>query len=190
MIAIAVRPIATPTRARRMSALPMMRIASGALTSMTQMPAISMNSPSPAASIRYSGQWLLSAVRAWPISASRSEFGIEGHATIDEQRDPVDVIAVVRSEPHRGARNVLGLADALVGHEPHQRLVRFRSGPCVRVDRRACRARREAVDADAARRQLLRDRLHQHHHAALRGGVIDVPGPRDHLVHRAHTDDL
>src|SRR5689334_13428032 len=117
MIAIAVRPIATPTRARRMSGLPMMRIAPGALPSITQTPAVIMNSPSPVASIRYSGQWLLSAARARLISASRGEFGVERHATIDEKRDPVDVIAVVRREPHRGARDVLGLADALVGHQ-------------------------------------------------------------------------
>src|SRR5438270_11242978 len=142
MIAIAVRPIATPTRARRISGLPMTRMAPGALTSITQMPAIIMNTPSPAASIRYSGQWLLSVMYPRLISASRGEFGIEGHAAIDEQRDPVDVIAVVGGEPHRGARDVLGLANALVGHEPHQRLVGFRSRPCVRVDRRACRARR------------------------------------------------
>src|SRR5690348_11629234 len=142
MIAIAVRPIATPTRARRMSGLTMAWSTPGALTSITQTPAVIMKSPSPAASIRYSGQWLLSAARARLISASRGEFGVEGHADIDEQGHAVDVIAVVRRGPHRGERDVLGLADAIVGHEPHQRLVRFRSGPCVRVDRRARRARR------------------------------------------------
>src|SRR5438094_2638334 len=167
MIAIAVRPIATPTKARRISGLPMTRIAPGALTSMTQMPAISMNSPSPAASITYSGQWLLSAVRAWPISASRGEFGIEGHATIDEQRHAVDVVAVIGGEPNRSAGDVFGLADALVRHQPHQRLIGLGRRPRVSVDRRAGGAGRQPVDPDPARRQFLGDRLHQHHHAAF-----------------------
>src|ERR1051325_9323092 len=114
MSAIAVRPIATPTRARRMSGLAMAWSTPGALTSITQTPAMIMKAPSPAASIRYSGQWLLSAARARLISASRGEFGIEGHATIDAPRAPVNVIAVVRREPHRGARDVLGLTDAFV----------------------------------------------------------------------------
>src|SRR6516164_7446293 len=122
MIAIAVRPIAMPTTARRISGLATARIVPGALTSITQIPATIMNAPSPAASIRYSGQWLPSAARAWPISAPRCEFGVERHAAIDEQGDAVDVVAVVRCEPHCGTRDVFGLADTLVRDEasaPH-----------------------------------------------------------------------
>src|SRR6516162_3172198 len=178
MIAIAVRPIATPTIARRISGLATARIAPGALTSITHIPATIMNAPRPAASIRYSGQWLLSAARTSLISAPRGESGVERHAAIDEQSDPVDIVAVVGGQPNRSAGDVFGLADALVWHEPHQRLVSLRRRPRGGVDRRAGGARCEAVDPDAARRQLLGDRLHQHHDPALRGGVIGVSGPR------------
>src|SRR6516225_10312623 len=123
MIAIAVRPIAMPTTPRRISGLATARIVPGALTSITQIPATIMNAPSPAASIRYSGQWLPSAAPARSISAPRCEFGVERHAAIDKQGDPVDVVAVVGGEPHCGSRDVFGLADALIRHESHQRLV-------------------------------------------------------------------
>src|SRR6516162_4946645 len=137
MIAIAVRPIATPTIARRISGLATARIAPGALTSITHVPATIMNAPSPAASIRYSGQWLLSAARTSHISAPRGEAGVERHAAIDEQGDAVDIVAVVGGEPHCGTGDVFGLADALIRHEPHQGLVSLRRRPRGGVDRRA-----------------------------------------------------
>src|SRR6516164_396466 len=99
MIAIAVRPIAMPTTPRRISGLATARIVPGALTSITQMPATIMNAPSPAASIRYSGQWLPSAARAGPISAPRREFGVQCHTAVDKQGDAVDVVAFVRCKP-------------------------------------------------------------------------------------------
>src|SRR6516164_4457322 len=162
MIAIAVRPIASPISARRMSGLATVRTAPGVSTSMTQIPAMTMNTPSPAASIKYSGQWLKSVERARLISAPRSEFGVERHAAIDEQSDPVDIVAVVGGQPNRSARYVFGFTDPLVGHEPHQRLVSLRRRPRGGVDRRARGTRCEAIDPDAARCQLLGDRLHQH----------------------------
>src|SRR6516165_7737486 len=137
MIAIAVRPIAMPTTPRRISGLATARIVPGALTSITQIPATIMNRPSPAASIRYSGQWLPSAARARSMSAPRCEFGIERHAAIDEQGDPVDVITVVRCKPDSRSRNVFWLADTLVRDEVHQRLIRDRRRPGSRIDRRA-----------------------------------------------------
>src|SRR5947208_2924030 len=82
-----------------------------------------MNSPSPAASIRYSGQCWQSTARTSTISASRREFGVEGHAAVDEQRDAVYIIAGVGGQPDGGTGDVFGLADALVRHEPHQRLI-------------------------------------------------------------------
>src|SRR4051794_29520755 len=92
----------------------------GALASITQNPAVTMNAPSPAASIRYSGKWAFSAPRAALISAPRGELGVQRHPAIDEQRAPVAVIAVGGGEPARGASDVVGPADPLVRHEPHQ----------------------------------------------------------------------
>src|SRR5271165_6272478 len=122
MIAIAVNPIAAPISKRCRSGLATARIALGVLRSTTQIPATTMNTASPEASIRYSCQWLR---RAAAMSASVREFGIEGHPTVDEQSDAVDVVAVVGGKPDGRARDVVGFADALVGHQPHQRVVRL-----------------------------------------------------------------
>src|SRR6516165_9769450 len=81
---------------------------------MTQTPAMIMNSPRPAASIRYSGQWRRRASIASLISAARREFRVKGHAAIDKQRDPVDVITVVRGKPDSRSGNVFRLANAFV----------------------------------------------------------------------------
>ena len=78
-----------------------------------------------------------------------------------------DVIRRVGGEPHGRARDVVGLADALVGHERHEIGVGRGRRPSLRVDRRADRARRDAVDADAMGRELLGDRAHHHHDSAL-----------------------
>src|SRR4051794_20025672 len=108
---MAVRPIAAPTRARRRLGSRMTASIGGAVASITQKPAVTMKTPSPAASIRYSGQWAFSAPRAALISAPRGEFGVQRHPAVDEQRDPVDVITVVGGQPDRGAGDVVGLAD-------------------------------------------------------------------------------
>src|SRR6516164_11846576 len=122
MIAIAVNPIATPIIVRCRSGLATARSALGVLRSTTQIPAMTMNTASPTASIRYSCQWIR---RAAAMSASAREFGIEGHPAVDKQSDAVDVVAVVGSKPDGGARDVVGFADALVGDQPHQRVVRL-----------------------------------------------------------------
>src|SRR6516164_882320 len=122
MIAIAVNPIATPISVRCRPGLATARIALGVLRSSTQVPAMTINTASPAASIRYSCQWIR---RAAAMSASVREFGIEGHPTVDKQSDAVDVVAIVGSKPDGGARDVVGFADAFVGHQPRQRVVRL-----------------------------------------------------------------
>src|SRR6516162_6826852 len=122
MIAIAVNPIATPISMRCRVGLAMAWIALGVLRNTTQVPAMTMNTASPAASIRYSGQWLR---RAAATSTSVRKLGVERHPTVDKQSDAVDVVAVVRGKPHGGARDVVGFADALVGHQSHQRIVRL-----------------------------------------------------------------
>src|SRR3954453_8355834 len=147
---MAVSPIATPISARRRSGFCTALATGGALISITHSPAAIMKTPSPAISIRYSGQCARSAARAAPhpaagitpetapdmsagialgMSAPGGEFGVQRHAAIDEQRDAVDVIAVVGGQPDRGAGDVVGFADPLVGHQPHQRLVRLRGRP-------------------------------------------------------------
>src|SRR5262249_27758703 len=120
----------------------------------------------------------------------RLESGIKGHAAVDEQGRPVDVIRVVRRKPHRGAADVLRLADPAIRDELEELPQRLRRAPRVLVDRRADRAGRDAVHADAEWRNLLGDGLHHHHHAAFGRGIVHVPGPRDDLVHRADADDL
>src|SRR3954467_7111387 len=147
---MAVSPIANPISARRRSGFCTALATGGALISITHSPAAIIKAPSPAASIRYSGQCARSAARAAlhpapgitpktapdmsagisrGMSAPGGEFGVQRHAAIDEQRDAVDVIAVVGSPPDRGAGDVVGFADPLVRHQPHQRLVCFRGGP-------------------------------------------------------------
>src|SRR6266849_573230 len=138
MIATAVSPIATPIKPRRRSGLAIAWCSgdAGCSSSITQSPATTMNTPSPTASIRYSGQCWRSAARAPSsctlanatpaISAPRREFWVEGHAAVDEKGDAVDIVAGVRREPDGGAGDVFGLADALVWHQPHQRLIGLR----------------------------------------------------------------
>src|SRR5215831_5530483 len=125
MSAMAVRPIATPIKARRRLGLAIASCsgAPGCSDSITQIPAITMNTPSPAASIRYSGQCWRSAAPAAVISAPRCEFGREGHAAVDKQGNSVNVVALVGGKPHGGAGDVIRLTDALVRDQPHQRLV-------------------------------------------------------------------
>src|SRR6266581_3288788 len=137
MIATAVMPIATPIKTRRRSGLAIARCSGepGCSKSIKNTPALTMNTPSPAASIKYSGQCWKSAARTSAISTSRCEFGVEGHAAVDEQGDAVDIIAGVGRQPDRGTGNVLWLADALVGHEAHQCLIGRGRRPGFGVDR-------------------------------------------------------
>src|SRR5712691_12728189 len=152
MSAMAVSPIATPIKARRRSGLAIAWYsgAPGCSSSITQIPATTMNTPSPAASIRYSCQCWRSDARAASISAPRREFGVERHAPVDKQGNAVDVVAGVGGKPDGGTGDVFGLADALVGHQPHQRLIGLRRRPRVGVDRRPGGAGRQPVHADPA----------------------------------------
>src|SRR6516164_987029 len=148
MIAIAVRPMAMPIRARRRSVLGIACASAdrGCSSSMAQTPAMIMNTPRPVASIRYSGQWRRKASDASLISAPGGEFRVKGHAAIDEQRDPVDVITVVRGKPDSRSGNIFGLANAFVRDETHQCVIRFRCRPRSHIDRRARRPGREPID--------------------------------------------
>src|SRR5919106_1008021 len=246
MMAIAVTPMIRPISARRSigSGTPSASGEPGWNRSEPNRPAETMNRPSPAASIRYSGQWRrrasagpaagpaarsawrFRAVAAWDadfappvrsvtstagssptmkastsvggaaswsarvISAAGLEAGIEGHAAVDVQRRAGDVVGLVRGQPHGRPRDVLGLADALVGDELQELGVGLGRLPRLAVDRRADRARADAVDPDAVRRDLLGDRLHHQHDAALGRRIVDVPRPGNRVVHRAHADDL
>ncbi len=67
------------------------------------------------------------------------ETRVERHAAIDEQGGTGDVVGVVGGQPHRRARNVLGLADATVGDQPKQLRQRLVVVPSLLVDRRTYR---------------------------------------------------
>src|SRR5215467_5330941 len=115
---IAVAPIAIPIKARRMSGSGSMPRTGdcGYSSNVPKAPAEIMNSARPAASIKYSGQ-------CPPPSSAFGETGIEGHAAVDEQRRANDIIGIVGREPHDRPRDILGLADPLVGHQGHQLVV-------------------------------------------------------------------
>src|SRR5512132_3461658 len=118
------------------------------------------------------------------------EARVAGHATVDEQRRPGDVVGHIRGEIDRSLRDILRLADALVWHKLHQVRVGLRALPSVGVDVGSAGSGPDGVYPDAIRRQFLRQALHHHLDAPLAGGVIDVAGPWDHLVDRTHADDL
>src|SRR3954465_15231566 len=124
------------------------------------------------------------------VSTAARELGIERHPAVDVERDAVHVVGVVAREPDGGLADVLGLADAPVRDERQERAERFRRAPGRGVDRRPDGARRDRVHADLERRELLRERLHEEHHAALRRRVVGVPRPGNLLVYRAHAQDL
>src|SRR5262249_13992979 len=155
-----------------------------------------MNKPSPAASIKYSGQWsrrLFNACEvmdALCLSAVLRESRVERHAAIDEQRGAIDVVGIVGSEPDRRTRNVDGLADSLVRNERHQLVIGFFGLPGCGIDWCPNGPGRDAVDANATRGKLLGEAFHQQHDAAFRCRVIGVSSPRNELVHRAHEYDL
>src|SRR5471030_962162 len=115
---------------------------------------------------------------------------IQRHAAVHEQGCANHIVAVVRSQPDRRPADILALANPAVGHELEQRLQRFGVVPRRLVDRRADSARCDRIYADPVRRDFLRERFHHHLDAALRRRVVDMPGPRNHFVHRAHADDL
>src|SRR6516162_623007 len=124
---IAVAPIAIPIRARRTSGSGSMPRTGdcGYSSNVPKAAAEIMNSARPTASIKYSGQcpWTASIAPdaiARSTSSAFGKTGIEGHAAVDEQRRADDIIGIVGSEPHDRPRDILGLADPLVGHQGHQ----------------------------------------------------------------------
>src|SRR6266446_7284699 len=123
-------------------------------------------------------------------SAAGSELGIKGHSAVDVHARAGNVVRIVGSEKYRGLADVFGLADPLVGNEPHQGRVGFRRAPGGGIDGRPDRARRDAVHADAVRGHLLRQAFHHQHNPALGCGVVHMASPGDDLMHGADADDL
>src|SRR5262249_22778268 len=56
-------------------------------------------------------------------SSARRESWKQGHAAIDEQRRADHVVGLIGGEPNGGSADIIGLSDAAVGHQPHQRIV-------------------------------------------------------------------
>src|SRR5919106_4013890 len=119
----------SPMTARRVSSPGMASAAGepGWKRSVPKSPAETMKRPSPAASMRYSGQWCRSASAgpaaraarttsifpgAAVISAPGLEAWIERHAAIDEDAGAGDVVGLVRGKPGDHAADVVDLADA------------------------------------------------------------------------------
>src|SRR5215831_10928795 len=121
---------------------------------------------------------------------TRGKTGEQGHATIDVQADPCHIVGSVGRQPDRRVANVCGLADALVGHQRHQGVIGFGRVPGCGVDWGPDGAWGNAVDADAIGRHLLREAFHHQPHPALRGGIVDMPGPGDDFMDGTDADDL
>jgi hypothetical protein len=83
------------------------------------------------------------------VSSFIGEARVERHASIDEERRPDYIVRGIAGQPHGGTANVFRLADAAVGNQGQQPLVRFIGIPGLAVDRRANSARRDGIDADA-----------------------------------------
>ena len=81
-------------------------------------------------------------------SASR-ESRIQCHATVNKKGGAGHIIGGIGHQPSRSSRNVIGLADALVGHQGHQVAIGVSRGPSIGIDGFADRARSNAVDANA-----------------------------------------
>src|SRR4051794_40943207 len=73
------------------------------------------------------------------LSAPRREPRVERHAAVDVERRAGHVVGLVGGQPDGGAGDVLGLADPLVGDQPHQVGVGLGRLPGGGVDRRVDR---------------------------------------------------
>src|SRR5258705_193156 len=87
-------------------------------------------------------------------SSSGLKARVQRHAAIHEQADAVHIVRVVGREPYRGAADLGGLADALIGNELQQVLVGLGGIPRLHVDVRTDRVRTDRVDQDAYRSEL------------------------------------
>src|SRR3984957_670894 len=109
------------------------------------------------------------------------------HPAVDMQRLSGDVGGLGAGEVNRGGGDLLGRAEALHGnrrHEPGALVVAQLIG-----HRRPDEARRDAVDGDAAGRDLGGDRFRHGDHRGFRGGVIRLAGIAGDPADRADRDD-
>src|SRR5581483_1790918 len=82
-------------------------------------------------------------------SAARFEPRIQCHSAIHEDGCAMDVIRIIRPQPHGDAPDVIGFTDAFVRDEFHQLAVRLGCAPRFHVDRCANCAGGDAVDPNA-----------------------------------------
>src|SRR5271165_5960972 len=142
---MAVNPIAAPVSnlRRKASGITACSGEAGDSSSKVNTPAETMNIPNAQASMKYSGQCAaglrLAAAVTGSATASTSGFesGVQSHSAVDEQADAVHVVRVIRCQPHGGAADFIGFADALVRNEPQQVVVGLGRSPRLHVDGRA-----------------------------------------------------
>ena len=125
-----------------------------------------------------------------PRSAIITELRIERHATVDKQRRPGHIVGLIRGEPDRRACHVLRLAYAPVGDQLQQLLHCLLRFPGLPIDRGSNSTWSHSIDADGVRGDLLGKGPHHHPNAALGRRVVEMPGPGNQLVNRAHANDV
>src|ERR1700722_13546720 len=123
------------------------------------------------------------------LSACR-EPRIQGHAAIDEERRSRHIIRLIGSQPNSCFCDVLRHSDTVIWNERAQRRLRSRRLPGHSIDGRLDCPWSNRVDANLMWRQLLCDALHEELDTTLRCRVVAVPSPWNHLMNRAHADDL
>src|SRR5438552_3715660 len=99
---IAVSPIATPAITFRNIGSTTTLLSDEACEprAVATSPAATMKEPRAQPSMRYSGQCARNAFRG-VMSASCLEARVQRHAAVDKQADAVNVIGIVRCQPHR-----------------------------------------------------------------------------------------
>src|SRR5262249_7364011 len=97
------------------------------------------------------------------------ETRIQGHAAIHKNACSIDVISLIGSQEHDNPPNVVWLADAFIGNQCHERLIRLWGRPGAGINRCPDCARANAVDTDTVWSDLLSDALHHHHDSAFGG---------------------
>ena len=96
--------------------------------------------------------------RRWRECPSASgESRIQCHAAVNKKGGAGHIIGGIGHQPSRSSRNVIGLADALVGHQGHQVAIGVSRGPSIGIDEFADRARSDGntscvADAGASAR--------------------------------------
>ena len=95
----------------------------------------------------------------------------------------MNVVSVVRRQPHHRAADFIGFANAFVRNQFQKIIVSFLGAPGFVVDRGANRTRTNRIDANAIRRHFLCNAFHHQHDAALTGGIVDMPRPGNDFMH-------